>query len=186
MIARSQTRTTPIPFDTPAAAQPRATRAINWSGSGNPAAPSLASVSSPTGDARPGTALIGSKVSLAGHLPLSAQNGLGGLATAQHAANMPRLSPVKASLPFHSPAATAPGQASGALQTKADARAPSGRKPDARPLTEITARYTGQGSLSVRSSVTGRHYRFQGHGDCVTIDKSDVVLLRRIADLDIR
>lgn len=49
--------------------------------------------------------------------------------------------------------------------------------------TELYARFTGQGSLSVRSSVTGRHYRFQGHGDSQKIDKLDTMLLRRINDL---
>ena len=53
-------------------------------------------------------------------------------------------------------------------------------------MTDLTARYMGQGALSVRSSVTGRHYRFQGHGDSLTIDKNDLMLLRRIADLVIR
>ncbi len=41
----------------------------------------------------------------------------------------------------------------------------------------------GHGALSVRSSVTGRHYRFQGHGDCLSVDKLDLMLLRRIPDL---
>jgi hypothetical protein len=54
------------------------------------------------------------------------------------------------------------------------------------PMTEISARYIGQGALSVRSSVTGRHYRFQGHGDSLVIDRNDVVLLKRISDLVIR
>jgi hypothetical protein len=48
---------------------------------------------------------------------------------------------------------------------------------------EGSAKFVGQGSLSVRSSVTGRHYRFQGHGDCQKVDKHDLMLLRRIADL---
>jgi hypothetical protein len=53
-------------------------------------------------------------------------------------------------------------------------------------LTELSARYIGQGNLSVRSSVTGRHYRFQGHGDSQKIDKHDLMLLKRIPDLLIR
>lgn len=53
----------------------------------------------------------------------------------------------------------------------------------ANKLTQISAKYMGQGALSVRSSVTGKHYRFQGHGDCQAIDKLDLMLLRRIADL---
>ncbi|MBI2732443.1 MAG: hypothetical protein HYX44_03760 [Aquabacterium sp.] len=51
------------------------------------------------------------------------------------------------------------------------------------PSGELQARFTGHGALSVRSSVTGRHYRFQGHGDCQTIDKHDMMMLRRIPDL---
>lgn len=49
--------------------------------------------------------------------------------------------------------------------------------------SELSARYVGQGALSVRSSVTGRHYRFQGHGDSQKIDKHDMLLLKRIPDL---
>ncbi len=49
--------------------------------------------------------------------------------------------------------------------------------------TELLARYVGQGALSVRSSVTGRHYRFQGYGDSQVVDKHDLMLLRRISDL---
>lgn len=48
---------------------------------------------------------------------------------------------------------------------------------------ELSARYIGHGALSVRSSVTGRHYRFQGHGDCQKIDKHDMLMLKRISDL---
>ncbi len=48
---------------------------------------------------------------------------------------------------------------------------------------ELQARFMGHGALSVRSSVTGRHYRFQGHGDCQKIDKHDMMMLRRIPDL---
>ncbi|MBI5927589.1 MAG: hypothetical protein HY836_18535 [Aquabacterium sp.] len=49
--------------------------------------------------------------------------------------------------------------------------------------TELSARYIGHGALSVRSSVTGRHYRFQGHGDSQKIDKHDMLMLKRISDL---
>lgn len=48
---------------------------------------------------------------------------------------------------------------------------------------ELSAKFIGQGALSVRSSVTGRHYRFQGHGDCQKIDKHDLLMLKRIPDL---
>jgi hypothetical protein len=50
---------------------------------------------------------------------------------------------------------------------------------------ELSARYTGQGSLCVRSSVTGRHYRFSGHGHTLRIDKHDQMLMRRIADVEL-
>jgi hypothetical protein len=46
--------------------------------------------------------------------------------------------------------------------------------------------YVGHGALSVRSSVTGRHYRFMGHGDTQPVDRHDLPMLRRIADLVIR
>lgn len=48
---------------------------------------------------------------------------------------------------------------------------------------DLRARYLGHGALSVRSSVTGRHYRFQGHGDSQKIDKHDMLMLKRIPDL---
>jgi hypothetical protein len=188
MIARIQTRTCPIPFDasTAAGASAHPPRAINWSGGGNPAAPRLAST-------EPGA---GQKVRLAGHLPLSAQGGVAptlqpGLGA--QAANMPRLSPVKAALPFSAPTPTpiaAPSSTgghphTGSVARNAGASARVAGSTGHKTLTDITARFTGQGSLSVRSSVTGRHYRFQGHGDCLVIDKSDMVLLRRITDLEI-
>ncbi|MEY4763927.1 MAG: hypothetical protein RI907_600 [Pseudomonadota bacterium] len=53
------------------------------------------------------------------------------------------------------------------------------------PPAELVARYVGQGSLCVRSSVTGRHYRFQKHGDTLRIDKHDMMLMRRIADVEL-
>jgi hypothetical protein len=53
----------------------------------------------------------------------------------------------------------------------------------ARRPGELSAKYLGQGSLSVRSSVTGRHYRFEGHGATQTIDTRDQMMLRRINEL---
>ncbi|MES2090491.1 MAG: hypothetical protein V4532_11005 [Pseudomonadota bacterium] len=47
------------------------------------------------------------------------------------------------------------------------------------------AKYFGHGALSVRSSVTGRHYRFNGHGDTLVIDRRDHLMLLRIPDLQI-
>jgi hypothetical protein len=63
---------------------------------------------------------------------------------------------------------------------------PAPLAPDNPTASELSARYVGQGALSVRSSVTGRHYRFQGHGDSQKVDKHDLMLLKRIADLVIR
>lgn len=68
-------------------------------------------------------------------------------------------------------------------------RAATGSSPSAKgkqagsPTQELSAKFVGQGALSVRSSVTGRHYRFQGHGDCQKIDKHDLMMLKRIPDL---
>ncbi|AWI52293.1 hypothetical protein DEH84_01710 [Aquabacterium olei] len=47
------------------------------------------------------------------------------------------------------------------------------------------ARFTGQGRLSVRSSTSGQHYRFVGHGDTQPVDPRDVLMLRRIPDLQL-
>lgn len=55
--------------------------------------------------------------------------------------------------------------------------------PGAPAAEPVKAKFLGQGALSVRSSVTGRHYRFQGHGDCQAIDARDLLMLRRIQDL---
>lgn len=55
--------------------------------------------------------------------------------------------------------------------------------PNTTPGSELQARFMGHGALSVRSSVTGRHYRFQGHGDSQKVDKHDMMMLRRIPDL---
>jgi len=53
----------------------------------------------------------------------------------------------------------------------------------AKQAAQLSAKFMGQGALSVRSSVTGRHYRFQGHGDSQAIDKHDMLMLKRIPDL---
>jgi hypothetical protein len=63
--------------------------------------------------------------------------------------------------------------------------APAARALREPSVGELTARYTGQGSLCVRSSVTGRHYRFQGHGHTLRVDKHDQMLLRRIQDVEL-
>ena len=168
MIARPVHRPTPIPFDAPSpkpgASQPRA---ISWAAASGPAEhPPL-------------------------HPPLNLQ---------PQPFSVPRLSPVKAPLspaPLaparHAAAATLqaaprPVNATGNESSPANKRASSVKTPyDKSPkLTELSARYIGHGNLSVRSSVTGRHYRFQGHGDSQMVDKHDLMLLKRIADLVIR
>ncbi|MDE2402826.1 MAG: hypothetical protein KGL90_14300 [Burkholderiales bacterium] len=50
----------------------------------------------------------------------------------------------------------------------------------------VCAKYFGHGSLSVRSSVTGQYYRFEGHGDTQPIDRRDHLMLGRIPELSIR
>lgn len=52
-----------------------------------------------------------------------------------------------------------------------------------RRVGEPSAKYLGRGNLSVRSSVTGRHYRFEGHGATLNIDSRDQLMLRRIPEL---
>lgn len=55
--------------------------------------------------------------------------------------------------------------------------------PTPRRTTELRAKYLGGGNLSVRSSVTGRHYRFEGHGATLNVDSRDQLMLRRIPEL---
>ncbi|MDO9004295.1 MAG: hypothetical protein Q7V20_12660 [Aquabacterium sp.] len=55
--------------------------------------------------------------------------------------------------------------------------------PTPRRTTQLSAKYLGGGNLSVRSSVTGRHYRFEGHGATLAIDSRDQLMLGRIAEL---
>lgn len=55
--------------------------------------------------------------------------------------------------------------------------------PTPRRTTQLSAKYLGGGNLSVRSSVTGRHYRFEGHGATLAIDSRDQLMLGRIPEL---
>lgn len=80
------------------------------------------------------------------------------------------------------PRAPGPHPARRAAPAASGATPPRSQKADKNP-SELSALYVGQGALSVRSSVTGRHYRFQGHGDSQTIDKHDMLMLKRIPDL---
>lgn len=50
-------------------------------------------------------------------------------------------------------------------------------------LRQALARYDGPHSLSVRSSATGRHYRFPEQGCTQVIDAADIALMRRIEDI---
>ncbi len=50
---------------------------------------------------------------------------------------------------------------------------------------ELRATFHGHGVLSVRSSVTGMLYRFQGHGDTLLIDSRDALLLGRLSDIQV-
>lgn len=45
--------------------------------------------------------------------------------------------------------------------------------------------YHGQGTLSVLSSITGHHYRFEGRGCTLTIDPRDRLVLGRLNELSI-
>lgn len=49
-----------------------------------------------------------------------------------------------------------------------------------------TAKFMGQGALSVQSTLSGQHYRFQGHGHCLVVDPRDALMLGRIPDLLVR
>lgn len=113
--------------------------------------------------------------------PVSWMSALGAAGQAAPGPGAPqRLSPVRVSItPSNTPSpprSPCPPQRQ-ASTTRAD---------NPHTLSEISACYVGHGALSVRSSVTGKHYRFQGHGDSLVIDRHDVVLLKRIADLVIR
>jgi hypothetical protein len=165
MIARPVHRPLPIPFDAPSpAASGTQTRAVSWAaalgpGAPTPAIPHLPARLSPVKSPLP-----------AAPIPFSAPQGarrLGQIAPSSH--------------PTGRPATQSPS-----ADSMADVGGPRHHKAHGHAMTEISARYVGHGALSVRSSVTGRHYRFQGHGDSLVIDRNDVVLLKRISDLVIR
>ncbi len=49
--------------------------------------------------------------------------------------------------------------------------------------SQVPVKFLGHGALSVQSSLTGRHYRFQGEGHLLQVDQRDVLMLGRIPDL---
>lgn len=53
------------------------------------------------------------------------------------------------------------------------------------PRGACHAIYHGQGTLSVLSSITGHHYRFEGRGCTLTIDPRDRLVLGRLSELSI-
>lgn len=50
----------------------------------------------------------------------------------------------------------------------------------------VTAKFLGNGALSVQSTESGKHYRFQGQGHCLVVDPRDMLMLGRIPDLLVR
>ncbi len=69
-----------------------------------------------------------------------------------------------------------PPATSSTSQASAPARTPRGG---------CHAIYHGQGTLSVLSSITGHHYRFEGRGCTLTIDPRDRLVLGRLHELSI-
>lgn len=166
MIARPTRRSQPIPFSTPDAGAVHATAAASH-------APTPIGWASAT----PATAWRTGQVLLdrpAANMSLACE-----AAPARHATSFTPSAPCLASAAEPKPAP--PGRAT----NRPAAPNPQRPRGTAAASTPVTARYLGQGALSVRSSLTGRHYRFQGHGDTLSIDKDDLLLLRRIDDLQV-
>lgn len=99
----------------------------------------------------------------------------------------------RAPIPFASPdrAVSTPSlttrmaPAASGLPRRSPVQVPQAPEPSMHDGATVTARFTGQGRLSVRSSVSGRHYRFSGHGDTQAVDTRDVMMLRRMPDLHV-
>lgn len=81
--------------------------------------------------------------------------------------------------PAHRPSPTG----ANAPASMAPARVSAIRPPSRPVLRQALARYDGPHSLSVRSSATGRHYRFPEQGATQVIDAADIALMRRIEDI---
>ena len=99
---------------------------------------------------------------------------------AAHTLNAGRPTPGAPSTPPHSLAASKPKPESAASPTQFAA-------PDTprSPRGSCHAVYHGQGTLSVLSSITGHHYRFEGRGCTLTIDPRDRLVLGRLNELSI-
>lgn len=78
-----------------------------------------------------------------------------------------------------------------AQQVLIQAAAPTHTPSSAAPVAARTPRggchaiYHGQGTLSVLSSITGHHYRFEGRGCTLSIDPRDRLVLGRLNELSI-
>mgnify|MGYP000446862194 CR=1 FL=1 len=158
MIARPVTRPRPIPYAEQAPGA-KSTRPVSWAASSGPAPLASADAQTAALAPRPVATLLAP--------PAPA-----------------RRSPVRvaANDQANDAANDAPNSAHQApRQTARQTATPTA--PGTPASGEMLARFMGNGALSVRSSVTGRHYRFQGHGDCQKIDKHDMMMLRRIPDL---
>lgn len=57
--------------------------------------------------------------------------------------------------------------------------------PSRTPPAGCHAVYHGQGTLSVLSSISGHHYRFEGRGCTLSIDPRDRLVLGRLNELSI-
>ncbi|MDE2593850.1 MAG: hypothetical protein KGL57_06395 [Burkholderiales bacterium] len=87
-------------------------------------------------------------------------------------------------IPFSSPAQpSAPESLSWMNASPANARRSPVVARTGNLLPQVSVKFLGQGALSVQSTVTGRHYRFQGQGHRLQVDQRDVLMLGRIPDL---
>lgn len=56
-------------------------------------------------------------------------------------------------------------------------------KPAERRVRPLVFEYSGHGSISIMSSITGRHYRFSAHGERIEVDARDGAQLARVPQL---
>lgn len=84
--------------------------------------------------------------------------------------------------------ASAPASHSDAPRGASGGESPWGAPPGDAPRPArggCHAVYHGHGTLSVLSSITGHHYRFEGRGCTLTIDPRDRLVLGRLSELSI-